>query len=71
MFKKKRNIHNLTKSITVVIGVVLVWRGTWYSLDLVDKWLFDGNHFWTAQIGIIAGLLILYLPDKDLKEIGK
>jgi len=40
-------------------------------LDGLDKWLFDGSHTWTALIGIIIGLIILYLPDKDLKEIEK
>ncbi len=40
-------------------------------LDALDKWLFDGSHFWTALLGIIIGLMILYLPDHDLKEIEK
>jgi len=34
-------------------------------------WLFGGSHLWTGLVGIIAGLLILYLPNKDLKEIEK
>ncbi len=34
-------------------------------------WLFGGSHLWTGLVGIIAGLLILYLSDKDLKEIEK
>lgn len=48
-----------------------MWRGVWYTLDWIDLAFFDGSHLWTALGGIIIGLLILYLPDKDLKEIQK
>jgi uncharacterized membrane protein HdeD (DUF308 family) len=68
---KKLTFYYLTKSLTTVVGVVLVWRGVWYVLDEFDKWLFEGSHFWTSLIGIIIGLIILYFPDKDLKEIEK
>ena len=59
------------KNISVVIGLVLIWRGIWYVLDGLDMFFFGGSHAWTAIGGIIIGLLILYLPDKDLKEIEK
>ena len=55
----------------MAIGLVLIWRGIWSLLDALDYWLFGGNHVWSAVIGIVIGLLILYLPDKDLKEIEK
>ncbi|OGI73012.1 hypothetical protein A2737_02330 [Candidatus Nomurabacteria bacterium RIFCSPHIGHO2_01_FULL_41_71] len=61
----------LAKNISVVIGLVLIWRGIWYVLDGLDKLIFDGSHIWSAFGGIILGLIILYLPDKDLKEIEK
>ncbi len=64
-------IRYFTKNISIVIGLVLIWRGIWYVLDAVDKALFNGNHLFTAIGGIIVGLLILYLPDKDLKELQK
>ena len=57
--------------LSIIFGIVLIWRGFWYVLDGLDMWLFEGSHTWTAVIGIIAGLAILYLPDKDLKEIEK
>ena len=59
------------KNISVVIGLVLIWRGIWYILDNLDVLFFGGNHNWTAIGGFVVGLLILYLPDKDLKEIEK
>ncbi|MFA5020606.1 MAG: hypothetical protein WC517_00915 [Patescibacteria group bacterium] len=71
MPKHKLTLQYLAKNISIVIGLVLIWRGIWYVLDGIDQWLFGGSHAWTALIGIIAGLIILYLPDKDLKEIGK
>jgi len=69
--KKKLTLNYLTKNIVVVVGIVLVWRGLWYVLDDLDKWLFGGSHFWTSLAGVVIGLMILYLPDKDLKEIEK
>jgi len=67
----KITINYLVKNISTVIGLVLVWRGIWCVLDGLDKVFFGGSHVWTAIIGIIAGLIILYIPDKDLKEIEK
>lgn len=71
MKKNTLSFTYLVKNISIVIGLVLIWRGIWYVLDEIDKWLFGGSHIWTAVIGIIIGLIILYLPDKDLKEIEK
>lgn len=59
------------KNITTIIGIVFVWRGIWYVMDEMDKILFGGSHILTALGGIIAGLLMLYLPDKQLQEIEK
>ncbi|MBI2641858.1 hypothetical protein HYW87_04715 [Candidatus Roizmanbacteria bacterium] len=71
MTKKQLTLGHLAKNISIVIGLVLIWRGIWYVLDALDKWFFGGSHFWTALLGIIVGLVILYLPDHDLKEIEK
>ena len=59
------------KNISIVIGLVLIWRGIWYIIDYFDQIFFKGNHMPLVIGGIIIGLLILYLPDKDLKEIEK
>jgi len=59
------------KNIGIVIGLVLIWRGIWYILDGIDGAMFGGSHIFTALGGIVIGLLILYLPDKDLKELQK
>lgn len=69
--ENKPTLRYLAKNISIVVGLVLIWRGIWYTLDGLDKWFFGGNHIWTALGGIVIGLLILYLPDKDLKEIEK
>lgn len=57
--------------IAIVTGLVLVWRGIWYILDGLDLILFNGDHLITGVFGVIIGLAILYLPDRDLKEIRK
>ena len=62
---------NILRTLSTVVGVVLVWRGIWYVLDKADVYLFGGSHLWTAVGGIVAGLILLYVPDKDLKEIQK
>jgi hypothetical protein len=40
-------------------------------LDLLDVMVFGGNHLWSGIVGIALGILILYIPDKDLKELEK
>ncbi len=64
-------IPYLAKNMTVVVGLVLVWRGVWYILDGLDFIFLSGNHFISGILGVILGLLLLYIPDKDLKEIQK
>ena len=68
----KRNLFvYFGKSLSTVVGLVLIWRGIWYILDGLDINIFGGSHIYTAVGGVIVGLLILYLPDRDLKEIEK
>ena len=70
--KKNRNIISyFARNLSIVIGLVLIWRGTWYILDEIDILFAEGDHAISAVGGIILGLLILYLPDKDLNEISK
>jgi hypothetical protein len=72
MSKKPRNLLvYFTENLITVVGIVLIWRGVWYLLDWVDKTFFAGNYVFTSIAGIIIGLLILYLPDKSLKEIER
>jgi hypothetical protein len=68
---KRRFLPYLAKNMSVVIALVLIWRGIWYVLDGLDAKVFGGSHVLTAVGGIILGLAILYWPDKDLKEIEK
>ena len=71
MKKPKISLGYFAKNLSVIIGLVLIWRGVWYVLDAIDYWIFGGYHFWTGLLGIVIGLAILYIPDKDLKEIEK
>lgn len=64
-------IHYFSKNLFVIIGIVLMWRGVWVLLDLVDESLGMDFRWITAPVGILVGILILYLPDKDLDEIKK
>lgn len=71
MLKNKNIIQYFAKNILTVIALVMVWRGVWYVLDGFDVWLFGQYNMWTGLLGIIIGLIILYIPDNDLKEIEK
>ena len=65
-------VSYFASNIFIVIGLILVTRGIWYLLDGIDKLLFDtSNNILLALGSTILGLIILYLPDHDLKEIQK
>lgn len=71
MLKQNLNLKYFSKNLSIVIGIVLIWRGVWYTLDYLDIAIFGGSQAFTAISGIIIGLLVIYLPDGDLKEISK
>lgn len=71
LFSRKKGPRYFFANLGTVVGIVLVWRGIWYVLDELDVIMFGGSHVWTAILGMCLGLLVLYLPDKNLKEIEK
>ncbi|KND51429.1 MAG: hypothetical protein ABA06_03935 [Parcubacteria bacterium C7867-001] len=54
----------------IVFGIVIIWRGIWVLLDLFDHTFLGGIHWGSALVGIIIGFIILYLPNRNLKEIS-
>ena len=71
MKSQKMTITRFLHTLLIVVGIVLVSRGMWYVLDKLDTQLFGGSHTWTAIGGVLLGLIILYIPNKNLKEIEK
>ena len=69
--KGKKLLQYFIKNMCTIIGIILIWRGIWYILDGLDKIFFNGGHIWTAFLGVVIGLALLYLPDKDLKELER
>lgn len=67
----KKIFLSALNNFTIAVGVLLIWRGLWYLLDWFDLYFLANNHLYLAIGGIIVGVIILYLPDKDLKELGK
>lgn len=67
----KPTLRYFASRLCTVVAIVLVWRGIWYALDEFDKFAFGGSHLFTALLGIAAGMALLYLPDRSLKEIEK
>jgi uncharacterized membrane protein HdeD (DUF308 family) len=71
MQKSHKSLTYFIKTLSIVVGLVLIWRGIWHVLDVVEAKFFGGEMFWTGLAGIALGILLLYLPDRDLKEIEK
>lgn len=71
MKKQHKDFRYFIKTLAIVVGLVMIWRGVWYILDAIDVTLFGAYDHWTGLLGIILGVLLLYLPDRDLKEIEK
>lgn len=71
MFKKKNPLIFILKKTTYLTAIVLIWRGIWILLDEIDILLFNGSQEWTAIGGIILGLILLVLPEKNLKNFEK
>lgn len=69
--KIHHSLRYFSKNIIIVISLVMVWRGIWYILDEFDIRFLGGDHAFTAVSGIVLGILLLWLPDHDLKEIEK
>ncbi len=69
---QKDGIGYFVKNLGTIVGIVLIWRGIWHVLDIIDIALIgDETHLVTSIAGIAVGFLILYIPDRDLKEIEK
>ncbi len=68
---KHKDIRYFVRTLSIIAGLVLVWRGIWHILDVVEAKYFGGELFWTGVAGILIGVLLLYVPDRDLKEIEK
>jgi hypothetical protein len=69
---RRHPIRYFSHNLSIVLGLVLIWRGIWYLLDIIDIYLIgDPTHVLSAIGGIVLGLIVLFLPDRDLKEIAK
>jgi hypothetical protein len=68
---ERHPIKYLGSNMGVALGLVLIWRGLWYGLDAVDMYFLGGVHWITAVFGVILGILILYLPHRNLKALER
>ena len=68
---EKHPIKYLWENMGIAIGLVLIWRGLWYGLDAIDIYIFGGTHWVSAILGIVLGVLVLYLPHHNLKALER
>lgn len=69
-FSRKKKINHvwyIINSVYTAVAIVLVWRGIWILLDWIDSYFLGNTHWGTAVIGIIVGILMLYLPERKLE----
>lgn len=59
------------RNLNIVIGLVLVWRGIWHGLDILEAMIGVDHTLLAAAAGIVIGIALLYAPDHDLKELQK
>ena len=52
--------------LVVLSGVVMAWRGIWH---LADIYLFPNNDVLSSIVSVAIGIILLYLPEEDLKEL--
>ena len=74
LFYMKENTSNSSyfiRNINIVIGLVLVWRGIWHGLDILEAMIGIDHTLLAAGIGFVIGIALLYAPDHDLKELQK
>lgn len=57
---------NFIPTLFTAVGVIMVWRGMWYFLDL---YLFPQQPFVSGAASIIIGLVILYLPEGKIENL--
>ncbi len=69
--KQHKDVRYFIRTLSIVVGLVMIWRGIWHILDVIEHMYFGGEMFWTSVVGILIGILLLYIPDHDLKEIEK
>ncbi|OGG49702.1 hypothetical protein A2763_03420 [Candidatus Kaiserbacteria bacterium RIFCSPHIGHO2_01_FULL_54_36] len=69
---EKHPIKYIRENMAIAVGLVLIWRGIWYILDALDKYLWgDPSHIISATVGIVLGVIILYLPHHNLKALER
>ncbi len=64
-------LNYFVKNLSIAIGIILIWRAVWLMLDLLDHLIFGGSHIITIVLGLLVGLIILYLPDRNLKALER
>ena len=64
--KKRSSLDPNIRILVEVTGVILIWRGIW---ALTDHYLFPNNPDLSAIVSIILGIIILYLENKNLKDL--
>lgn len=69
--KRHKDFKYFVRTLSIIVGLVLVWRGIWHVLDFIEQAYFGGDLLWTGIVGIVVGIIMLYIPDRDLKEIEK
>ena len=66
--KKKGGVHRASYYLVTGFGMVVFWRGIW---GLLDIYLFPNQPLASYAISAFVGVLILFLNDYSLSEMGE
>ncbi|MGR9088016.1 MAG: hypothetical protein ACU841_13200 [Gammaproteobacteria bacterium] len=60
--------HPNLNAIVIVIGIIMLWRGTW---GLLDTYLFPGSPTLSYIVSIALGILVLYLDNFRVENLKR
>lgn len=63
----KNKINKFIYSLITGLAMVSFWRGVW---GLLDYYLFPNNEPLSYLVSFLIGLIILYLNDFSISELG-
>lgn len=66
--KKKNKFHEFIRIVIVATSIVLFWWGVWGLLDL---YFFPDNLTVGYILGAALGLLLLFIDDLSIDELGE
>ncbi|MBD3328784.1 hypothetical protein GF340_05815 [Candidatus Peregrinibacteria bacterium] len=63
---EKPSLKRFLVRFTNAIAIILIWRSIW---NFTDMYVLPDRPIVSNLLTLIAGILILYIPDRSIKEL--